>query len=162
MHYGVDPGGSKLAIACAEEGWVMDFHATSTDPSVNKQAIGRWAAEVIPVGAVVLLERALVAGARNLQSTIKVAETVGAVQAHLPGRAVTLVAVSSWKKETLGHGGIDKPGIRKWIEARHPEIAAACLGPKGGWDIDKADAWCIALAGPGLAARGPVPDPAGR
>lgn len=48
-------------------------------------------------------------------------------------------APSHWKKLVTGFGGHDKSGVRGFLEANHPAIAAICDSD------DEADAVCMAL-----------------
>lgn len=98
----------------------------------------------------VFLEEPVVAGVRNLRTTIKIAETAGAVIAAACGAQGTyLVPVSSWKKGTHGSGNAGKSDVRTWLADHHPTLAAEC-----GDDQDLVDAACVALHGRRLVERG--------
>jgi Holliday junction resolvasome RuvABC endonuclease subunit len=86
------------------------------------------------------IEAPVLAGVRNVQSTIKVAQTTGIVHAVLA--QTHEVAVSSWKKRTVGQGNASKPQVRDWLDEAHPDIARMCRGNQ-----DLYDAACIALYG---------------
>lgn len=88
----------------------------------------------------VFIEEPVLAGVRNIRTTIQIAETVGAV---LSVRFPTyLVPVPSWKKDTIGKGNASKDQIRDWLTAEHPRYAALCGGSQ-----DLVDAACICLYG---------------
>ena len=55
---------------------------------------------------------------------------------------VTLVPVSSWKKEVCGHGGLAKPDIAAWLKVHQPMFFDNCLD-----DQNKIDATCISMYG---------------
>ena len=97
-----------------------------------------WVNDNAPVGNV-WVEAPVVAGARNLQSTIKVAQVTGLVHALVPN--THQVAVSSWKKSTVGKGNADKQSVREWLAREYPDLYAACTSQ------DHVDAACIALHG---------------
>lgn len=86
------------------------------------------------------VEAPVVAGARNLQATIAIAQTNGITHAALSD--THSVAVSSWKQRTVGKGNADKQAVRQWLMDEHPELAKHC-----GNNQDLFDATCIALYG---------------
>lgn len=96
------------------------------------------------------IEEPLVAGARNLQSSLKIAQVCGVMltAAGMERVDTVLVPVSSWKKGTIGNGSTNKDGIRAWLDTKHPQVAQKC-----GHDQDLYDAACIALHGQGLLKR---------
>lgn len=97
----------------------------------------------------VFCEAAVVAGVRNLQTTIKMAMAVSAIVtgAMHHTQRVYLVPVSKWKVSTCGNGSAGKPQVADWLNHTHPEYAAACDGSQ-----DLKDACCIALYGLGIIA----------
>lgn len=98
----------------------------------------------------IFIEEPVVAGARNLRSSLLIAQVCGVMLvAAGMGRVVKLTPVSSWKVETVGHGNADKDAIRRWLDHVHPAIAKEC-----GLDQDLYDASCVALYGQGLLGRG--------
>jgi Holliday junction resolvasome RuvABC endonuclease subunit len=91
----------------------------------------------------VYIEAPVLAGARNIQSTIKVAMSFGVVLTHVGAwRPVVEVAVSTWKKQTVGNGNATKDQVKDWLRAQHPEKSLQTMG-----DQNLADATCIALYG---------------
>jgi Holliday junction resolvasome RuvABC endonuclease subunit len=97
----------------------------------------------------VFIEEPVVAGARNLRSSLLIAQTCGSMLC-VAGmeRVVRLVPVSSWKKATVGIGSADKDAVRRYIDTFHPQVAKVC-----GFDQDLYDAACVALYGQGLLRR---------
>jgi Holliday junction resolvasome RuvABC endonuclease subunit len=89
----------------------------------------------------IYVEEPVVAGPRNLRSTLLIAETVGALMGDLRA-LVTLVPVTSWKKGTTGHGNATKSDVALWLKSTYPDYDAKCAG-----DQDLIDAVCIALYG---------------
>lgn len=94
---------------------------------------------------VVYIEEPVVAGARNIRSSLLIAQICGVMMgvcASVGIKEVYLVPVSSWKKEVVGNGAADKQRVHAWIDQNHPEIAALCGG-----DQDLYDAACVAIYG---------------
>ena len=89
---------------------------------------------------VIFVEEPVVAGVRNLRSTILIAQTVGMVLTS-PAQ-VYLVPVSSWKKVTVGKGNAKKEEVASWLVNNHPDYAELC-----GNDQDLVDAGAINIYG---------------
>lgn len=66
-------------------------------------------------GTRLYVEAPVVAGARNIQATIGIAETVGMVLSL--GFPATLVAISSWKKKVIGSGAATKEDVERWYKS---------------------------------------------
>ena len=95
------------------------------------------------------IEEPLVAGARNLQSSLKIAQVAGALLCLSAGmEQVYLVPVATWKKDVIGHGGAVKSEVCSWVAEHHPQVAAVC-----GLDQDLYDAAAIAFYGQGCLRR---------
>lgn len=144
---GVDCGGSKIAVVNVVDGEILESQEM-------------FAIEDIPRGTAlfelgfylrrqwypkshrydVWMEAPIVAGARNLQSSLRVAQVTGVVQANLHN--VRDVAVSSWKKAVVGNGNTDKDGVRQWVRENHPRAYEVV-----GHSQDLIDAFCIGLYG---------------
>lgn len=77
----------------------------------------------------VYIEDAIVAGARNLRTSIQLAQTVGMVLSL--GYQGSLVPVSSWKKQVIGNGNAKKEDVAAWYadftgqQSRSQDIADA-------------------------------------
>lgn len=101
------------------------------------------------VGAThVFIEEPVLAGARNIRSTLLIAQIAGAMLiAAGSERVVRFVPVSTWKA-ALGHGHADKDAVRRFIDSLHPQVAQEC-----GHDQDLYDAAGVALYGRGLLQR---------
>lgn len=101
------------------------------------------------VGAThVFIEEPVLAGARNIRSTLLIAQIAGAMLiAAGSERTTRFVPVSTWKA-ALGHGHADKDAVRRLIDSLHPEVAQEC-----GLDQDLYDAAGVALYGQGLLKR---------
>lgn len=141
---GVDCGGRKLAIVDVD---AMFFHTYEVRQLSERGQELRAAAEHLlglGLSGPVWVEAPLVAGARNLQSSLKVAQMTGVVHACLP--ETHQVAVSSWKQRVVGRGNADKGAVRSWLDEHHPDIAHLCRGNQ-----DLYDAACIALYGRDVA-----------
>lgn len=90
------------------------------------------------------IEAPVVAGARNIQSTIKQSYINGIVQAVFvqAGFEVYHVAVSTWKMVVCGNGRADKSVVGSTIRAKWPVVHNGCNG-----DQDLHDAAAICLYG---------------
>lgn len=152
MIYGIDVSMRRVAVACPEWNRAAAFGLPPKVPhTLAMVLISKYVRSMIPADAIVYIEAPVVAGARNLQSTIKAAMTCGAVIGRLDHATVHLIAVDTWKKAVCGLGGIDKAAVRDWLYASSPVLAEACND-----DQDRIDATCIALAGH-LGAQGALP-----
>lgn len=89
----------------------------------------------------VFVEEPVVAGVRNLRTSLKIAQNAGAVFAGSSNPA-TFVPVSSWKKEIVGKGNAKKEEIAEFLKANHYEMWANCNN-----DQNLIDATCVALYG---------------
>jgi Holliday junction resolvasome RuvABC endonuclease subunit len=149
MIFGIDVAMRKIAIAEITQPRVEVYELKKPiDRGQELRDMGFWLSELVPWvrEGEVFLEAAVVAGARNIQSTIKVAQTIGAVMTVLPG--VRQVAISSWKMATVGNGSASKDQVRDWLNRTHPDLALLCDGNQ-----DLYDATCIALYGREMAAQ---------
>lgn len=91
----------------------------------------------------IYIEAPIVAGVRNLQTTIGIAQTSGAVLLSCPLIIQSeLVAVAQWKKATVGKGNANKDDVSRWLQQRYPIYFEQCAG-----DQNWVDATCIALYG---------------
>ena len=90
----------------------------------------------------VRIEAPIVAGVRNLQTTIGIAQTSGAVLLACYGIPNEMVAVAQWKKATVGKGNATKDDVARWLQRKHPIYFEQCAG-----DQNWIDATCIALYG---------------
>lgn len=89
---------------------------------------------------VLFCEEPVLAGARNIRSTILIAETVGLVLSMpIPTR---LIEVSTWKKIAVGNGHASKDDVSNWLKVEHPGYHHLCGGNQ-----DLIDAAAIAVAG---------------
>lgn len=142
MAVGVDVGGRKVAIVSLEQGVFFSYELKKIDyPRFRKEARLLVEQYVKVLGDDVwFMEAPVVAGAKNIQSTIRVAETFGLVACLVPDARE--VAVSSWKKATVGNGNASKVQVREWLDGNHPDVARMCRGNQ-----DLYDAACIALYG---------------
>jgi hypothetical protein len=93
------------------------------------------------------IEEPPLAGSRNLQTFLHLAQVSGVVSAA--ARPSTLVPVSSWKLGTIGRGNATKDQVADWLRARHASWYALCGG-----DQNSIDATCIGLYGLGTSGLG--------
>ena len=141
--WGCDPASKKLALFTHDyEPRIGKILVKKTDRNSELLSMRLWLEEILRFDPdpVIYVEEPVVAGARNLRSTILIAETVGMV---LSCRArVHLVPVDSWKKGTVGKGGVPKEAVAQWLEKEFPEYANVC-----GDDQDLVDAAAIYIYG---------------
>ena len=149
---GVDPGGRKFdAFVLLEEphtstALVHSFEAEKSSVGSECDAIARHARQffdgivsaygVIPV---IFIEAPVVAGARNLQTSLRIAQTAGAL--HTVMFDSYQVSVAEWKKTVIGKGNVGKPEVKAWIQKQYPNLAKMCSKQ------DHFDAAAIALFG---------------
>lgn len=89
------------------------------------------------------VEAPVLAGARNIQSTIKIAGVYGVTLASVGSwTPVIEVPVPTWKKETVGYGNANKEQVCAWLKDTHPEMYVQTMG-----DQNLVDATCIAWYG---------------
>jgi len=142
--WGLDPASKKIAMFTDNDGLIRaaKLSVPRTDRNTELLVLRHFMQQVLEFDRDprIFCEEPVVAGARNLRSTILVAETVGVVLA-LDAR-VYLVPVSSWKKSTIGRGNATKDEVREWLQSSHPQYAQQC-----GVDQDLTDAAAIYLHG---------------
>lgn len=142
--WGLDPASKKIAMFTDNDGLIRaaKLSVPRTDRNTELLVLRHFMQQVLEFDPDprIFCEEPVVAGARNLRSTILVAETVGVVLA-LDAR-VYLVPVSSWKKSTIGKGNATKDEVREWLNNSHPKYAQQC-----GVDQDLTDAAAIYLHG---------------
>lgn len=142
--WGIDLGVRSLYVARIEDG-VLDLFSHKL--RIHKQSRGQellelsnWLADILGTGQVWIEEPPL-AGARNLQTFLHLAQTSGVVGA-VAGDAAQYVPVSSWKKGTVGNGAASKELVANWLRRSFPIWHKSCEG-----DQNYIDATCIALYG---------------
>lgn len=92
-------------------------------------------------GDILYVEEPVVAGVRNLRTSLKIAQNAGSVFAGSSIPA-TFVPVSSWKKQIIGKGNAKKEEIAQFLKENHYEMWANCNE-----DQNLIDATCVALYG---------------
>lgn len=159
---GVDPGGSAFhaAVLRVERGEEhLDVHSVVVDQRLTMLRSGTLGVlhtkmielmiglESVGTDIAVFCEEPVVAGARNLQSSLKIAQTVGAIMAAttLYTPRCYLVPVSKWKKAVVGHGNASKSEVALWLNRVYPPYAACC-----GANQDLIDACCLVRYGLGV------------
>jgi len=151
MHMGVDYSTKKVAAALVDErGRLLaveshEFKGKGYDSGfefvVNeyRRLLYRWLL-YYQVGSLAL-EAPIVGLSGNPQTAIRMSMVCGAMMLisndhRLP---VSLVPVSTWKKDVCGNGGFDKAHVAHWLYENHPGIRSLCSTD------DEVDAVCIAL-----------------
>lgn len=142
---GVDLGLRSAYFAILDEAGTLTLHSTVLKPKkhsrveelraiVNGFQYFLWGQDQVRI------EEPVVAGARNLRTSLQIAQTCGALLAHCPADTV-LVPVSSWKKATTGKGNASKEDVSAWLKGAFPDFWYQCEG-----DQNLIDATCIALS----------------
>lgn len=154
MIYGLDPGVRKLALFGVpyETGDPSYVHWSFSVPNLGRGfevthmrcMLERYLAQ--DPEPIIFCEEPVVAGRRNLRTTIQIAETVGMVLAL--DHPVYLVPVSSWKKETTGSGTATKDRVSEWLREEYEQYFSACEGNQ-----DIIDAAAIAAYGRNVVNR---------
>lgn len=154
---GVDPSSRTWAMVVLDGDQPYVFKTSVPQKIKDPQQIARdlYAAGLLYLTSwsplAVYIEEPLVAGARNLQSSLKIARSVGVFMGACVAAGIThtyLIPVATWKAKVVGHGNASKDDVRAWLAGHKPEIAEIC-----GDDQDLRDAACIALYGQGLQRR---------
>lgn len=154
MVIGIDPSSKTLAVAWRMgDEWGCHFYdiMDKYDPMVmyySRRILSRLFTRLgVGPGDAVFVEAPVVAGARNIQSTIKQAFVNGVIQevTCTHGATCTLVAPPQWKKAVLGdgHGNADKAEVASHMEVVWPELFALAKTQ------DELDAGAIVLYGEG-------------
>jgi hypothetical protein len=100
--------------------------------------------DLVCEGDVLFVEEPPMAGARNIRTFAALNQVVGAILSANTAQKY-LVPVDSWKKATVGKGGVGKDVVGEWLRVHHPGIWAECAGNQ-----NLMDAACLALYGHGL------------
>lgn len=90
---------------------------------------------------VLFVEEPPLAGGRNIRTFAALNQMVGAILSATAAQSY-LVPVDSWKKATVGKGGVSKELVAEWLRVHHPGIWAECDGNQ-----NLVDAACIAHYG---------------
>jgi Holliday junction resolvasome RuvABC endonuclease subunit len=150
--WGVDPGTRK--IACfgidieSNETMYFAFETKKDSRWKELRAIRHRLSQLHVQSGVVFCEEPVLAGARNIRTTIGIAQTVGvAMSTGLPSY---LVEVSTWKKQTVGKGNADKAGVSDWLRQEYEAYFRSCDGNQ-----DIVDAAAIAVYGRDVVLRSP-------
>jgi Holliday junction resolvasome RuvABC endonuclease subunit len=159
MIWGVDPASKKIAMFTDNDGLIHRelIEVQKSDRNLELMSLRNHMEYVIKYDRdpIIYCEEPVVAGARNLRSTILVAETVGMILCL--NAQVYLVPVSSWKKYTVGKGNATKDDVAAWLEEEHPDYARECRDTKQRPNQDLRDAAAIYLYGKEMEAlRGRV------
>lgn len=128
MIWGVDPASKKIAMFTDDEGFVRNhvIEVRKSDRNTELMSLRAQMEDILLYdrGPIIYCEEPVLAGARNIRSTILVAETVGMILSL--NAEVRVVPVSSWKKATVGNGNATKDDVTRWLNREHPEYAGHC------------------------------------
>lgn len=154
--WGVDLGVRSLFVARIDDGRLsLQSHSSlrihRQSRSAELRTLHRWLSELTALEpGPVYVEEPPLAGARNLQTFLHLAQVSGVVASATPA---TLVPVSVWKRGTVGNGAAGKELVADWLRASFPDYYRQCDGNQ-----NYVDAVCIALYGH-MDQGGPDHDP---
>ena len=147
MIIGIDPASKKLALFWEKGGQpsAVTKVVKKSNRAVELSDMRAFLADflaLVSIGedVVIFCESPVLAGARNIQSTILIAETVGMILSL--GYPCYLVAPASWKAKTVGSGNASKSDVACWLAERYSRYSDLCDG-----DQDLCDAAAIYLYG---------------
>jgi Holliday junction resolvasome RuvABC endonuclease subunit len=136
---GVDLGVRSVHIASDTYCWTIE--ATKSERAKELQFLSeKLYLNFIKSDVYAYVEEPVVAGARNLRTSLQIAQVCGVVLSVLNGE---LVPVSSWKKGTVGKGNAKKEDAANWLQEVHPVLHQRTKRQ------DHIDATCIRLYGLG-------------
>jgi Holliday junction resolvasome RuvABC endonuclease subunit len=155
MLWGCDPASKKIALFTVDEDLVRTeiFEVKKTDRNLELMALRTHMEQLLQYDPdpIIYCEEPVVAGARNLRSTILIAETVGMILSL--NALVRLVPVSSWKAGTVGNGHATKDDVAQWLQEEHPHYARHCRDTQQRESQDLRDAAAIHIYGRDMEAR---------
>ena len=151
--WGIDLGVRSLYVARIDSGKLDLF--CHNNLRIHKQPryvelsmLRAWLDQFPPTGTWWAEEPPL-AGSRNLQTFLHLAQVSGVVCCAVPA---TPVPVASWKLGTVGNGAASKELVARWLYRCHPDYHRQCGG-----DQNLVDATCIALYGQAVDTGGSGP-----
>lgn len=149
MIWGIDPASKKIAMFTDNDGLIHTevIEVKKSDRNLELMSLRNHMEYVLKYDKdpVIYVEEPVLAGARNIRSTILIAQTVGMVLC-LNAR-VRVVPVSSWKKATVGKGNATKEDVTEWLRREYPEYARSCRDTQQRESQDLRDAAAIFLYG---------------
>ena len=150
MIWGCDPASKKLALFTDGPAGPRTalFIVKKTDRNTELLSMKNWLIDLLShdPDPIIYVEEPVLAGVRNIRTTIIIAETVGMILA-LHAR-VHVVPVDTWKKATVGKGGVSKDDVSNWLAKEHPGYAELC-----GQNQDLTDAAAIYVYGRAVEER---------
>ena len=130
----------QVAIACAQEKWAISLTTPAAGRADELGDLRSWFESHVPMNTHLWIESAI-QGHSNVQTTVKMAQTQGALMSIHDGPC-TVVAPSSWKAGLPGLGGhASKEQVAEWLFYNHPDLHAHCDSQ------DEIDAMCLSLYG---------------
>jgi Holliday junction resolvasome RuvABC endonuclease subunit len=146
LHYGFDVGLRKVSVAVVTDTCQFRNAASYVGKSGEQRSrelrcLYQFVGELgIAPGDRVAVEAPVVAGPRNLRTSLQLAMSIGAVITAIDFLVnVQLVEPAKWKTIT-GNGHSTKSAIKDWLTELWPGLAKHCNGSQ-----DLVDAMCIAL-----------------
>ena len=155
---GIDYSTKKVALAVLRPNhprsdrrvsvWSVELPDKARDHDRNFTDILEWTMERLAVledyqDWNIAIEAPIVGISGNRQTAIRMAMVCGALvrecQQWFGTECISLVPVSSWKKEVCGKGNLDKDQIGEWLLQTHPDLWHQCATEH------EVDAMCMAL-----------------
>lgn len=153
MNIGIDLGVRSIHIASLTNAFTIEAKKDVRQNEIRFlfDEFSKWVDRVYEelhgaVSCTFFIEEPVVAGARNLRSSLQIAQVAGAIMAA-PIDSY-LVPVSSWKKEVVGKGNANKEQVSEWLKDNHPYLYSITGGKQ-----DFVDATCIRLYGDIVESR---------
>lgn len=141
MIVGIDPAMRSLAVV--SDTFARKYEILGTARDIEVAYLHEMLTDLLRPSATeprVFVEAPIQGASRNVQTSVKIAMTVGAVLAT--GYRTQLVSPSAWKLAVCGKGSLDKAGVSAWLAQNNPAYYSRCDG-----DQDLIDATCIYLYG---------------
>lgn len=149
MIWGVDPASKKIAMFADDDGLVRAhvIEVRKSDRNTELMSLRAQMEDILLYDPqpIIYCEEPVLAGARNIRTTILIAETVGMILSL--NAEVRVVPISSWKKATVGKGNATKDEVTEWLKEEHPGYTSYCRDTKQRESQDLRDAAAIFIYG---------------
>lgn len=133
---GIDLGVRSLHISSKARCW--SIIAPKTQRSEELQFLAQSLSETFHKDEIyAFVEEPVVAGARNIRTSLQMAQVCGVVLSALNGE---VVPVSTWKKAVVGKGNASKDEVKEWLFNSKRDFPASAKQ-------DHIDATCIRIYG---------------
>lgn len=144
MIWGIDPASKSIAMVGANS-LLLHVHKIQVGRSTRSAELRQMRDQFEEVMSLddehtIFVEEPVLAGVRNIRTTILIAETVGMILSY--SRSVYVVPVASWKQKTVGDGHASKEMVGSWLKKDYETYHRLCEH-----DSDLVDAAAICVYG---------------